>query len=144
MKILLLGFVCVFSFSSFGQTSPEMIEIWQRNHPTVTFISQASFDALSKDKKKLLGESYIVFDGKMTSEQINTQLKSLKSNTPNVPFSYDDPNAQLIKDWLGENSHIRIIKGELMEAKNIDVEKPNTLVYYGEFLTLKDIQDYEK
>lgn len=145
MKAFLLAGVCYFSCcSSFGQTSSETIENWQRKHPQITFIAQENFDGLSKEQKQLLGENYIIYNGDLSSAQIDVQVKSMKSNLGNIPFSYDDPNAQEIKNWLGENSHVRVIKGEIYDEKNLVLNDRNTLIYYGEFLTLEDIRNYEK
>lgn len=133
--------VVLYCFCGYAQQELSLQQ-WQKAHPEITFISEKKWNNLSDEERNLLGNKYIVYSDDMTFEEVKSQIKS--NSTPNVPFSYDDPNAQLIKDWLGENSNVTVLRGERTKEDSLDLYRPNTLVYFGEFLTLNDIQNYEQ
>lgn len=142
--LLLAGFI---SCGLNAQEDRAAIQQWQSSHPTTFVISSERFDQLSETERQLLGDDYIVFQGKITLEQLQ-QYEAVKSGVASSkqPITKDADPA-VIKQWLGTHPDVKLLPRSHFESLDTDQqllysENPLCIVLLGETLTVKDIELY--
>jgi len=121
---------------------------WQSNHPEVLFIEQEVFDAMSDDQQKKIRHKVIVYSDSIEVSDIEAYLEVQSSELAGQQsFDYADPNADYIKQWLGQNKDVLILTSENFNLLNPEqqakVLESDAIILNGEFLTLDKISDYE-
>lgn len=147
MKYLLI--LIGFFFVNLSYSQEINIPEWQKTHPEVLFMEQETYSLLSEEQLDKIGQSIIVFNVEIQESDIKTYLTQKSSKLhPNAQFDYSDPNAEFIKQWIGQNKHITIISLQDFNALSMidraKLNENNTLVFDGDFLTLNDIEGYEE
>src|SRR6218665_1929149 len=143
-KTILLA--TLISCSGIYAQEDKAIAQWQSAHPTTLLISTTHYASLSDDEKALIGEDYILFEGKVTLQQLQ-QAELAKGLTSEVEL-IKEKEAQIIKDWLGTHQEVMIIRQSKYASydsvrQQYCVDRPlEILILEGEFLTLKDIEHY--
>lgn len=144
LNLFLLSFLA-FNIS-FAQDSD--IKSWQNSHPEIVFIEQLDYDNLSEEKKSLFNANAIIYTEEIKYTDILAFENQKQLKHPNSLFNYNDPNAQDIKNWLGINKHLTIIRqskfDSLSSEKQEELIQVQAMVYNGDFLTLNDINSYEE
>ena len=144
LLILLLGALNVHCI----QAQEVAVSEWQHAHPEVVFIEQEVYNSFSEDQLNKLSENVIVYNTSIQAEDIEFYIEekalSIKSNGF---LDYSDPDADFIKEWLGRNKQIVIVRENdfnvLSEQKKSVLLANGALVLTSEFLTLEKISEYE-
>lgn len=148
MKVALpIAFLAV---SQFAISQNLEVQKWQENNPHVLFIEATDYAELSEQKKALLGSEFIVFNDKISQQDIANYLTSksdIESTTKSIIDS-NSPNADEVKAWLAKNSDLKIISNDYFSSLN-QVEQQvyleaDALIYQGEHLTIEDIRQYNE
>lgn len=145
LHLLLLGTLVV--SSSWGQNNEPAIRQWQSQHPTVLLISSDRYEAMSEKERSLLGE-YIVFDDRITLEQLESYSTEQEKNNAGVVL-LKEADANYVKQWRGQNQDVKIVPQSVFSSteesrKQIYLDNPRCLILSGEILTVKDIELFEQ
>lgn len=130
-----------------AQETEKAIQTWQSLHPTTLLISADRYNSLSPEDKALIGTDIIVFQEKITLDQLE-QYDAVKSTVSGSLVNAKEEDAGLIKDWLGINRDVMIVRASEFTAMDSAKQQeclnnPATiLVLEGEYLTVKDIARY--
>lgn len=118
-----------------AQTAAE----WQLQHPNGVLVSQSTYSTLSAKERSLLGDEVFIFDSDISEAE---QLMSTMRRT-DQPVSAE---AEAVKTWLAYHQDIPVISySDFIAASEIEKElltSRHALIFKGEKLTLKDIENY--
>lgn len=144
IKTLLAFALTVIPVLGFSQS--QEISDWQQIHPNVIFIETKDFTPEFEEKLISLKQEFIVYNNEISINDIESYVtQSYEKSGANQ--LRNDGGKQLIKDWIGQNPHIKIITQ--IDFDNASTEKQNllmdenALILIGEKLTITDIQNYE-
>ena len=124
------------------------IRQWQSLHPTTLLISSERYNSLSPEEQKLLGTDLIVFQEKITLEQLQQYDAEKEKNlaVAQKPPVARDEDRKIVKDWLGQHRDVTVIPQSkyitLNEFRLQQVQSAAYIVLEGEFLTVRDIESY--
>ncbi|PIE86712.1 MAG: hypothetical protein CSA03_03850 [Bacteroidetes bacterium] len=109
-------------------------------------MDESDYSSLSEEKKILLGEEIILFNGELTPDDIQKyESKQTDSSTSRSLISKE--YASEIKTWLYYHPDVKIIyKDHYDSLSTEDQEKYNShgvVIVEGKALTIEDIENYE-
>ncbi|NVK63027.1 MAG: hypothetical protein HWE22_00520 [Flavobacteriales bacterium] len=133
-------------FSVYGQENKESLSAWVNSHPSVVIMDESDYSSLSEEKKILLGEEIILFNGELTPDDIQKyESKQTDSSTSRSLIS--EEYASEIKTWLYYHPDVKIIHKDQYDSLSAeDQEKYNShgvVIVEGKALTIEDIENYE-
>lgn len=142
----LLKFAAVFLMSVNYVSAQDQIQNWQLKNPNVLFIEVSDLDEF--DTKIKNDQNTIVYYGEISIEDIESYENRVGQSTKqNYSIVSDTETADYVKQWIGENQDVDIVKRSLFESLNevqqLDFINTDALIMQGEVLTITDIQDYE-
>jgi hypothetical protein len=135
---------CALGATSFciAQNTQE-ISKWAALHPDIYLVSSENYNSVSQEMKDKIGDNILVYEGKLTLEDIERfdQSKSMNKETP-----IREDEAQEIKDWLGQHPDLKIIPRSFFDSLNATEQQVyvqhGTMILIGETVTLEDIRNY--
>lgn len=123
------------------------IQQWQSQHPTTLLISSERFAQLSADEQELLGTDLIVFNDKITLEQLEQYSAAKSGASGQAPQQDKDETAQFIKDWLGAHQEVLIVRQSEFQAMTPEQQQKmidfRALILTGETITQNDLLQYQ-
>jgi hypothetical protein len=139
--LLLTGFL---SGGLNAQNDQVAIGQWQSLHPTTLLISSERFNLLSEAERALLGNDYVVFEERISLEQLR-QYDAVKNSVAGEAPATKEEDAAAIKQWKGTHQDIKLVPRSYFESLDAEkqllyTEDPYCLVLLGETLTVKDIE----
>lgn len=148
MKQLLIVMYFTCSLLTIYAQSSEIIT-FQQNHPEIEFISQETFNNLSLDEIKLLGNHFILFNQNIESSDLSkfetNSKKENNSTEQNKIKSTEEDNLQ-IKIWKKNHQDVKIVKRSEFEALSpqdqINYTNFKCMILIGETITIQDILNY--
>ncbi len=126
------------------------INNFQNNHPEVEFISQETFNNLSLDEIKLLGNNFILFNQNIESCDLsqfesNSQKENNSLKQKNKIKSTEEDNLE-IKIWKKNHPDVKIVKRSEFDALSpqdqINYTNFECMILIGEIITIQDILNY--
>jgi hypothetical protein len=140
---ILLGMLSLHSINA------QVIDIgeWQKSHPQVIFIEQDVYNSFDEEQLKNLDDHVIVYNSSVQIKDIEDYLVTKSLNNDSSIFDYSDPDADFIKQWLGENKQVAIVasqkfNGLSLEEQNILLQN-DALILTEKYLTIEQISEYE-
>ena len=143
LLVILIGLLKLHSV----QAQDININEWQSNHPEVIFIEQNLYVSFTEEQQNTLGQNIIVFDAQIQVEDIEFYQIHRHSELTSALFEYSDQNAALIKNWLGQNSQVEVIRSQEFDALTSEDQSKliqnDALILTKEYLTLDKVAEYE-
>ncbi|MCJ8288186.1 MAG: hypothetical protein HRT58_02560 [Crocinitomicaceae bacterium] len=141
--LILLGVLSLHSVRA------QVIDIgeWQKSHPQVIFIEQDVYDAFGEEQLNNINDHVIVYNSSVQIKDIEDYLASKSLSLHSSMFDYSDPNADVIKQWLGHNKQVTIVAAQ--KFNGLTSEGQTTLLQNGalilteKYLTIEKISEYE-
>lgn len=128
---------------AFYAQNQDEISLWTASHPDVYIMSSENYNSLSESTRTKISDLVIVYEGKLTLEKLQAfdQEKSVGSAGTDYRKNSD---AQEIKDWLGENQDVKIVKRSVYNSLSEEDKSyyAGALILIGEKLTVEDIRNY--
>lgn len=145
MKTYATLLLTILSLTSFSQEQTHF-SVWQKANPTALVMTYDNFLQLSDEVQRLISGNVVFMDelNETISKDINTNQSALNS----VEQTEEElSNSNLIKEWLANNSGVKIVKRSEYMAEESDLREvyndaPHILVLIGEELTKEDILNY--
>jgi hypothetical protein len=125
------------------------IQQWQSQHPTTLLIASDRYNSLSDQERTALGTDYILFQDKITLQQLQQSDAALKSIQTGKNNATKDADLAFIKQWLGANQDVKLVPHSIFAAFSPEEQTPylensRCMILYGETLTVKDIELFEQ
>ena len=146
--ILLLGVLC-FQYATttaFGQQNSSIAQ-WISAHPSVHIFSEKNYERLDEEFKTKLKGKVVVYQDQLTLDLLNAYDPLEKTDEVSTgTYTKEDPDASVIKEWLGLHPGIKILKQSefqaLTEERQELYQSIEALILIGETITIQDIQNY--
>lgn len=116
--------------------------IAQESAPTEQFpqlrMSLSTFQMLDANLQKTIADYVIIID---------SDLKIVQDGTLSSPVRDSDDKNLIVKTWMSENSHVKIVPRSQYNAADAEVQNlydsQKIMVLIGEQITLEDIQIFQ-
>ena len=146
MRSLLLLLTVFTATTLSAQENENAIRQWQSLHPTTLLISAERYNSLSTEEQQLLGSDVVVFQEKITLEQLEQYAAEKGIAAGPKQTIAKDADLAAIKEWRGKHRDVQLVPQSkyvtLSDTRLQQVHSAGYIVLEGETITLKDIEAY--
>jgi len=131
-------FACLVFSSAFGQSDQHLA--YQQAHPEALIMTRSAFNSLELSMQELIRYRVVYLEDLERSSELTQDVTLVPSE------DLHDSEAEFIKQWLGNNPSVKIVKRSEFDASSTEIQaiymQAHALVLIGENISREDIVNY--